>query len=102
ARAGHPAARPGAAGRGAADRDRPPVAGGPRPAAPGRGGAVATILIVEDEEPVRGLLGDILADARHRAVLALHGGEAPELAAKEPPDLVLADVMMPVLDGLEL
>ena len=63
---------------------------------------MATILIVEDEEPVRELLGYILADAGHRAVLAIHGAEALELAAQDPPDLVLADVMMPVLDGAEL
>ena len=63
---------------------------------------MATILIVEDEEPVRELLGEVLEEAGHRAVLAIHGEEALELAAQEPPDLVLADVMMPVLGGAEL
>jgi CheY-like chemotaxis protein len=63
---------------------------------------VATILIVDDEEPVREFLAVLLADAGHHALLAIHGRHALELVKKERPDLVIADVMMPVVDGGEL
>ena len=63
---------------------------------------MATILIVDDEEPVRDFLAQVLADAGHRTVQAVHGAEALELVEKERPDLVVSDIMMPVLDGAEL
>lgn len=61
-----------------------------------------TILIVEDEAPLRELLADILEDAGYRAQQAIHGREALALVEQERPDLVLSDVMMPVLNGAEL
>lgn len=63
---------------------------------------MATVLIVEDEEPVRELVALVLGDAGHRTVRAIHGGQALELVAREHPDLVISDVMMPVLGGAEL
>ena len=63
---------------------------------------MATILIVDDEEPVRELVALVLKDAGHRTVQAIHGAQALELIDKERPDLVLSDVMMPVLSGGEL
>jgi CheY-like chemotaxis protein len=63
---------------------------------------VATILIVDDEEPVRDFLAQLLADAGHRTLQAIHGAQALELAAKEFPDLVISNIMMPVLNGAEL
>jgi CheY-like chemotaxis protein len=65
-------------------------------------GGVGTILIVEDERPMRELLAEVLEDAGHRALQAIHGGHALELIAQERPDLVIADVMMPVLGGVAL
>lgn len=61
-----------------------------------------TILIVDDEAPLRELLADIVEDAGYRAHQALHGREALARVEQERPDLVLADVMMPVLSGAEL
>ena len=61
-----------------------------------------TILIVDDEPIIRELLGHILEDAGYHVRLAAHGGEALDLLNKERPDLIIADVMMPVLDGVEL
>ena len=61
-----------------------------------------TILIVEDEAPLRELLVDLVADAGYRSVQAIHGRQALTLVEQERPDLVLADVMMPVLNGAEL
>lgn len=63
---------------------------------------MATILIVDDEEPVRDFLAQMLADSGHRTLQAVHGAEALELVAKERPDLVVSDIMMPVLNGAEL
>lgn len=63
---------------------------------------MATILIVDDEEPVRGFLGMFLRDGGHRVLQAIHGAQALELVQKERPDLVIADLMMPVLNGAEL
>lgn len=63
---------------------------------------MATILIVDDEEPVRDFLAQMLADGGHRTLQAVHGAEALELVAKERPDLVVSDIMMPVLNGAEL
>jgi CheY-like chemotaxis protein len=63
---------------------------------------VATILIVDDEQPVRDFLAHRLADAGHRTLQAVHGAEALEVAEKERPDLVVSDIMMPVLNGAEL
>ncbi|HCG02271.1 MAG TPA: response regulator [Chloroflexi bacterium] len=63
---------------------------------------MATILIVDDEEPFRELLGDVLEHAGYRILLAINGRHAVELLERERADLVLADVMMPVLNGASL
>lgn len=63
---------------------------------------MATILIVDDEEPVRELLGEIFEGFGHRAPQAINGRHAIELLKEERPDLVLSDVMMPVLGGAAL
>lgn len=63
---------------------------------------MATILIVDDEEPIRDLLAALLEGVGHRALGAIHGAQALEMAAKEPLDLVISDIMMPVLNGTEL
>ena len=63
---------------------------------------MSTILIVDDEAPVRNLLAQLLRDAGHRTLTAIHGSQALDLANREHPDLVIADVMMPVLGGAEM
>ncbi|HEY7064464.1 MAG TPA: response regulator [Chloroflexota bacterium] len=68
------------------------------PGAPAR----PTILVVEDEPPVQQLVADLLADEGYRVLLAADGAEALALVGAEPPDLVLTDLMMPVLNGVEL
>ena len=62
----------------------------------------ATILVVDDERPVRELLAALLADGGHRVLTAGHGQQALEVVAAERPDLVISDLMMPVLGGAEL
>jgi two-component system response regulator VicR len=73
--------------------------GGPRGS---QGESVSTILIVDDEEPVRDFLAQFLADVGYRTVQAIHGAQALELVEKERPDLVISDIMMPILNGAEL
>ncbi len=63
---------------------------------------MATILIVDDEEPVRELLALVLEDAGHRTLHAIHGSQALQLMQKERPDLVITDLMMPVMGGMAL
>src|SRR5688572_8092237 len=63
---------------------------------------MATVLVVDDEEPVREFLAMVLTDAGHRAILAIHGAQALEMAQGDQPDLVITDAMMPVLGGGEL
>jgi CheY-like chemotaxis protein len=63
---------------------------------------MATILIVDDEGPVRDFLAQFLADIGYRTLQAIHGAQALELVEKEHPDVVIADIMMPVLNGAEL
>lgn len=60
------------------------------------------ILVVDDNESVRELL-HMLLDARgHRVVLAKNGQEALEVMKQEAIDLVLLDIMMPVMDGYDV
>lgn len=63
---------------------------------------MATVLIVEDEAPVRELLAELVQQMGHQALQAAHGREALAVVEAERPDLVLADVMLPILGGLEL
>jgi DNA-binding response OmpR family regulator len=63
---------------------------------------MTTILIVDDEPPILDLVRFTLEDADVRVVEASDGAEALLLARQIKPDLVLLDVQMPRLDGLEV
>jgi len=60
-----------------------------------------TILLVEDEEAVRGLTSRILEKQGYRVIVAQHGREAMDIATKEEGriDLVLTDIVMPGMNG---
>jgi len=60
------------------------------------------ILIVDDEAPIRALLGEHLQLVGYEVALAANGGAALELLADGEFDLVLTDVRMPGMNGLEL
>lgn len=64
-------------------------------------GAVPTVLVVDDSEDIRELTRLQLSMLGCRVVEAANGREAVELAGKECPSLILMDISMPVLDGLE-
>ena len=60
-----------------------------------------TVLVVEDEEPVRELLATWLEDAGYDTCFGSNGEEGLKLLYDRRPDLVVADVMMPEMDGYE-
>lgn len=62
----------------------------------------ATILIVEDEARLAEILEDYLRREGYRTERAKDGGRALELWRVVQPDLILLDLMLPVLDGLEV
>lgn len=64
--------------------------------------AGSSILIVDDHESARDLLGDMLAAEGYSIHLASDGMEALNLARATLPDLILLDVMMPGHDGFEI
>ena len=64
-------------------------------------GPVRHILIVDDKEENRQILGQMLTPLGFRITEAADGLAALRLFENEPPDLVLMDLMMPGLDGLE-
>ena len=61
-----------------------------------------TVLVVEDDLAVLDLLDDALGEEGYRVRRAEDGMEALEAVRQEPPDLVVADVHMPRLDGGQL
>ena len=62
---------------------------------------MAIILVVEDNEEDWDMLSRRLLRRGYRVVRAADGQEAVEMAARETPDLILMDVGLPVMDGLE-
>jgi UDP-3-O-[3-hydroxymyristoyl] N-acetylglucosamine deacetylase len=62
----------------------------------------ATVLVVDDEERIRSSLQGILGDEGFRVVATGDAPGALELIAREKPEVVLLDVWMPELDGIEL
>lgn len=63
---------------------------------------VKTILVVDDEEAVVEFVGSLLEDAGYRVLRAYDGRSALEIARTEQPDLIVTDIMMPIMNGLEL
>lgn len=62
----------------------------------------ALILVAEYASPSRKLLAAMLEATGHQVLVARDGGEALALATQKRPDLVLADIQMPGLNGYEL
>lgn len=59
------------------------------------------ILLVEDTDVVGQLVTDYLQHRGYKILHAFNGVEAIKMTEKEHPDLILMDVMMPIMDGLE-
>jgi CheY-like chemotaxis protein len=63
---------------------------------------VVNILVVDDEPDLRFILRRILEGAGHQVSEAWHGAAALDVVATIPFDLVVTDMMMPVMGGAEL
>jgi CheY-like chemotaxis protein len=60
------------------------------------------ILVVDDEWELRNLLTEFLTGEGYDVIQASNGEEALELAEKEEPQVILLDVKMPGIDGIEV
>ena len=61
-----------------------------------------TILVADDEQDIRELVAYRLSRAGYTIIEARDGQEAFDLAAGQPPDMAVLDVMMPRLNGFDL
>ncbi|MBL1280672.1 MAG: response regulator transcription factor [Fluviicola sp.] len=61
-----------------------------------------SILIIDDESDIREILGYNLKKEGYKVFSASNGVEGISIAKKEHPDLILLDVMMPEMDGIEV
>lgn len=62
---------------------------------------MSTILIVDDEPRIRDLLRNVLASLGHKLCVARNGSEALLALEVARPDLILLDVAMPDMDGIQ-
>ena len=60
-----------------------------------------TILVVDDDEAIRTLLQEELEDEGYKVLIATNARDALKMVAAEPLDLVILDIRMPGMDGLE-
>ena len=60
------------------------------------------VLVAEDEPDIRELIAEGLTAEGYRVLQAADGREALALAARERPSLIVTDLMMPVMSGVEL
>jgi signal transduction histidine kinase len=63
---------------------------------------MARVLVVDDEKPVRDLVSSLVADMGEEVEVAADGAEAWEMLQHTPYDLVITDLKMPRMDGIEL
>ena len=63
---------------------------------------MACILIVEDDESMNKILVETLEDEEHQVTAAFNGQEALELAKRTAFDLIITDVRLPGMDGIEV
>lgn len=61
-----------------------------------------SLLIVEDEQPLVSALATKFEHEGYRVLTAGNGAEGLEIALAEHPDLILLDIIMPVMDGMTM
>jgi DNA-binding NarL/FixJ family response regulator len=69
---------------------------------PGNGHVRGSVLVVDDERTIADLVARYLEHAGYAALVARDGERALELAGEERPDLIVLDLMLPRIDGLEV
>jgi DNA-binding response OmpR family regulator len=62
----------------------------------------ATVLVVDDEPEIGELVGEFLERRGYRVKTATNGEDALALVKKEPPDLMLLDIYMPGMNGVDV
>ena len=60
------------------------------------------ILLVEDDEFLRQIIGKNLSDSGYSVIMAVNGKDAIERMIADKPDLVLLDLLLPEVDGFEV
>ena len=60
------------------------------------------ILVVDDEQPIRETLEMFLREKGYEVVTSEEGGKALEIVQRERPDIVILDIRLPGMDGLEV
>lgn len=60
-----------------------------------------TILVVDDDDAIRGLLEEELTEMGYRVLTVNNARDALKMVESEPLDLVVLDIRMPGMDGLE-
>jgi len=60
-----------------------------------------TILVVDDDEAIRTLLEEELVEEGYQVIIASNARDALKIVQTEPLDLVILDIRMPGMDGLE-
>ena len=63
---------------------------------------MTTILLIDDEESIRRIFQVALEEAGYRVLTAEHGKHGLRLLEQEKVDLIVVDIFMPEMDGLEL
>jgi DNA-binding response OmpR family regulator len=63
---------------------------------------MANILVADDDQQYAELLAKILEKQQHKVVVAYDGAEALKLFASQKFDLIITDILMPHVDGIEL
>ena len=61
-----------------------------------------TLLLVEDEASIRESMQEVLGGVFQKVISASNGDEGLKKFKKFSPDIVIADIMMPIMDGLEM
>jgi CheY-like chemotaxis protein len=62
---------------------------------------MAKVLVIDDEPGIRGIMRGALEAAGHEVVAFADGGGAVEYVREEPADLLITDIFMPDVEGLE-
>jgi CheY-like chemotaxis protein len=60
---------------------------------------MATLLVIEDEAPLRANIARILSEEGYEVITAVDGNEGMQRVRENRPDLVICDILMPRLDG---